>query len=78
MDFFADLSAPDSLRFESDLHRREFRIRSCGNADLYKLDSSFVYTAYERDIPSELLQSALKIPISGAWTASLHTCGTAS
>lgn len=51
MDFFVDLSVPDSLRFESDLQRREFRIRSYGPANLTRLDSSFEYTAYDRDLP---------------------------
>lgn len=51
MDFFVDLACPDSLHFDSDLKRREFRIRSDGNADLYKLDSSFLYTAYEQGQP---------------------------
>ena len=51
LDFFVDLSAPDSLRFESNLQRREFRIRSYGSANLTRLDSSFEYTAYDRDLP---------------------------
>ena len=51
LDFYVDLSAPDSLRFESDLRRRDFRIRSFGNAPLTRMDSSFEYTAFDRDVP---------------------------
>ena len=51
LDFFVDLSIPDSLRFEMELKRRQFRVHSYGNGDLLKLDSAFMYTAYEEDIP---------------------------
>ena len=51
LDFFVDLSIPDSLKFEMELKRRQFRVLSYGNGDLLKLDSAFMYTAYEEDIP---------------------------
>ena len=47
LDFFVDLSAPDSLRFEMELDRQQFRVVSYGKGDLLKLDSSFLYTAFE-------------------------------
>ena len=49
--FFVDLSIPDSLRFEMELKRRQFRVLSYGNGDLLKLDSAFQYTAYEEGKP---------------------------
>jgi len=51
LDFFVDLSVPDSLRFEMELKRQQFRVHSYGNGDLLKLDSAFMYTAYEEDRP---------------------------
>jgi len=47
LDFFVDLSIPDSLKFDMDLKRQQFRVLSYGNGELLKLDSSFLYTAYE-------------------------------
>lgn len=51
LDFFADLSVPDSLIFTMDLSRHGFSVLSYGNAGLYKIDSSFLYTAWEKDKP---------------------------
>jgi membrane peptidoglycan carboxypeptidase len=34
-----------------DLSRHGFSVLSYGNADLFKIDSSFLYTAYEKDKP---------------------------
>jgi hypothetical protein len=51
LDFFVDLSCPDSLKLASDLRRRDFRILKFGQANLFKLDSSFQYTAYEQGEP---------------------------
>lgn len=47
LDFHVDLVMPDSLKFEMELKRNQFRILSYGNGDLLKLDSAFPYTAYE-------------------------------
>jgi hypothetical protein len=51
LDFFVDLSQPDSLVFASDLSRHGFGVISYGNAGLAKIDSAFPYTAYERGEP---------------------------
>lgn len=51
LDFAVDLSRPDSLRFDSELLRRGFRIRSYGISNLTRMDSTFEYTAYEGDVP---------------------------
>jgi hypothetical protein len=48
LDFFVDIDNPDSLQFESDLKRFDFRIESYGNTDLRKMNSDFLYTAYEK------------------------------
>ncbi len=48
LDFFVDLSIPDSLRFFCDLIPYDFRIQSYGQGNFRKLNESFEYTAYER------------------------------
>lgn len=51
MDFYADLSNPDSLFFENELKRHQFIVLSYGEADLTKINGPFLYTAYEKGIP---------------------------
>jgi hypothetical protein len=51
LDFFVDLAVPDSLIFDMELKRHQFGLLSFGNTSLRKLDSSFLYTAYDKDIP---------------------------
>jgi hypothetical protein len=51
LNFFVDLSEPDSLLFSTSLDRHQFSVLSYGNADLTKLNGPFLYTAYDRDIP---------------------------
>jgi hypothetical protein len=51
LDFFADLSLPDSLIFQSDFKRRQFSVVSYGSADLAKMNGPFIYTAYEKGDP---------------------------
>ncbi len=45
---FANL---DSLRFESELKKRNFRIMDFGSSGLLKLNAPFVYTAYDKGVP---------------------------
>jgi len=52
LDFFVDLSLPDSLRFFIDLKRNRFNVLSYGDAGLTRLNESFQYTAYERGMPA--------------------------
>ncbi|MCX6280626.1 MAG: transglycosylase domain-containing protein [Bacteroidetes bacterium] len=56
LDFYVDLSQPDSLKFEMELKRQQFRVLSYGKGDLLKLDSSFIYTAFEEDEPVRTFQ----------------------
>ena len=49
--FDVDLSNPDSLKFGSNLKKYNFGIISFGNTNITKLNSSFPYTAYDKDIP---------------------------
>jgi len=51
--FFLDLDFGqlDSLKFESSLDSRNFKIIHFGKTDLRKIDKPFLYTAYENDIP---------------------------
>ena len=51
LDFFVDLSIPDSLKFATSLDRHQFSVLSYGNADLTKINNSFSYTAYDHDQP---------------------------
>jgi len=48
LDFFVDIDHPDSIIFESELKRYNFRIESYGNTDLTKMNTDFSYTAYEK------------------------------
>lgn len=48
LDFFVDLSRPDSLQFYCDLVPFDFRIQSYGQGNFRKLNESFEYTAYEK------------------------------
>ncbi|MDP1622377.1 MAG: biosynthetic peptidoglycan transglycosylase [Bacteroidales bacterium] len=51
LDFFVDLSVPDSLIFSTSLDRHQFSVLSYGNADLTKMNGPFMYTAYDQQIP---------------------------
>ncbi len=51
LDFFVDLSNPDSLLFESELKRYQFSVLSYGETDLTKINEPFLYTAYEKGEP---------------------------
>ncbi len=51
LDFFVDLSIPDSLIFSTSLDRHQFSVLSYGNADLTKINAPFSHTAYEGDLP---------------------------
>ncbi|NVN95653.1 MAG: transglycosylase domain-containing protein [Bacteroidetes bacterium] len=48
LDFFVDIDNPDSIIFESDLQRFNFRISKYGNTNLDKMNEDFLYTAYEK------------------------------
>jgi hypothetical protein len=52
LNFLLDTSKPDSLQFDSRLDKdAAFRIIRYGKTDLTKLNSTFLYTPYERDKP---------------------------
>ncbi|NTV19158.1 MAG: glycosyl transferase, partial [Bacteroidales bacterium] len=46
-----DLSQVDSLKIESLLKPKKFKILNFGNTDLRKMNGSFEYTAYEKGVP---------------------------
>ncbi|MFZ4401592.1 MAG: transglycosylase domain-containing protein [Bacteroidales bacterium] len=48
LDFFVDIDFPDSIVFESDLKRSNFRIIRNGSSNLSKMNEDFLYTAYEK------------------------------
>jgi hypothetical protein len=54
-DFFVDLSIPDSLHFNSELKRHQFRVVSYGDNDLTRINFPFQYTAYEKGEPVRTL-----------------------
>ncbi len=51
LNFFVDLSQPDSLTFFSELKREKFHIERFGKVNYTLLDSNFVYTAFEKEEP---------------------------
>jgi hypothetical protein len=51
LNFYMDASKLDDLQFDSRLSKDGFRIVKFGKTDLTKLNSSFVYTPYERGKP---------------------------
>ena len=48
--FKLDLNLPDSLKFESDLTSKNFKIIKYGETDFRKINGSFEYTAYDKGI----------------------------
>jgi hypothetical protein len=51
LNFYVDLSIPDSLQFRSELKRNRFSVLSYGDADLTRLNRPFEYTAYDKGQP---------------------------
>ena len=49
--FDIDLAQIDSMKLESELKKRNFRIDQFGATDLNKMSGEFVYTAYEKEMP---------------------------
>lgn len=49
--FDLDMAHVDSLVFESSLTAKNFQVLNYGNTDLRKLNTSFLHTVYEKDIP---------------------------
>lgn len=48
-----DFARLDSLKFESELKEKDFRIIEYGATSLSKMSEEFVYTAYENGIPGQ-------------------------
>ena len=46
-----DFAQLDSLKLESELKEKDFRITSYGATSLSKMSGEFIYTAYENGIP---------------------------
>lgn len=61
--FFFDVNfaQPDSLKMESELSRKGFRIERFGLTDLRKMSEEFTYTAYEHDQPVR------SFPVGPSW-----------
>lgn len=51
LDFYLDTAIPDSVRFNSTLSPKDFKIVKWGKTDLQKINSDFVYTPYEYGKP---------------------------
>ena len=49
LDFFVDLSIPDSLKFSSELKKDHFQIQQFGNVNYSSIQNPFEYTAFEKD-----------------------------
>lgn len=59
--FDVDFSSLDSLKFESELKAKDFRIESFGRTPLNKMSGEFEYTAYENGQPVRAF------PIGSSW-----------
>lgn len=51
LDFFLDSKLPDSVRFNSSLDSKDFKIVKWGKTNLQKINNTFVYTPYEYGKP---------------------------
>ncbi|MDD4857449.1 MAG: transglycosylase domain-containing protein [Candidatus Krumholzibacteria bacterium] len=49
LNFFIDFAQPKSLRLESDLEKRGFKIERFGRIDFRAVNEPFLYTVYEKD-----------------------------
>jgi len=49
LNFFIDFARPESVRLESDLEKRGFKIERFGSVDFRAVNEPFVYTVYEKD-----------------------------
>ena len=56
-----DFARLDSLKFESELKEKDFRIIEYGATSLSKMSEEFVYTAYENGIPVKTF------PVGPSW-----------
>ncbi len=48
LSFFVDFARPDSLRLESEIEKRDFRIERFGRVDFRAVNEPFLHTVYER------------------------------
>lgn len=51
LDAFLDTNNPDSVRFNSDMEQRDFKVNAWGKANIPKINKTFVYTPYEEGKP---------------------------
>jgi hypothetical protein len=51
LDFFVDLSIPDSLKFNSEMLRKDFGIKQFGNVNYSMIQNEFTHTAFENGEP---------------------------
>ena len=49
LSFFVDFARPDSLRLQSDLEKRDFRIERFGRVDFRAVNAPFLHTVYAQD-----------------------------
>ena len=48
---FLDTANPDSVQFDSKMEQQDFKVNAWGNANIPKINSTFVYTPYEDEKP---------------------------
>lgn len=51
LEAFLDTSNPDSVQFHSDMQEKGFKVNAWGDANIPKLNGTFVYTPYEDEKP---------------------------
>ncbi|WP_353127092.1 biosynthetic peptidoglycan transglycosylase [Parapedobacter pyrenivorans] len=51
LDAFLDTANPDSVQFDSNMEQKDFKVNAWGNANIPKINKTFVYTPYEDEKP---------------------------
>lgn len=51
LDAFLDTANPDSVQFDSNMEQKDFKVNAWGNANIPKINKTFVYTPYEDEEP---------------------------
>ncbi|MFA6925116.1 MAG: biosynthetic peptidoglycan transglycosylase [Bacteroidales bacterium] len=54
--FFVDTALPDSVKFQSELKKKDFKIIQFGKVDFRYVNEPFTYTAYDKDEPVRIFE----------------------
>ncbi|MDD5569731.1 MAG: transglycosylase domain-containing protein [Bacteroidales bacterium] len=56
LNFFVDTALPDSVKLQSELKRKDFKIIQFGKVDFRYVNEPFTYTAYNKDEPVRIFE----------------------